>query len=212
MDNTLKIEKNDKLITHFLQLPQRPPQALKVLLSCHEKDLFRVGQVKQYWDEVIFVNQRHRDYHNDYTGKFRIIPNLIQPFLKKDKKGLEKIAGIIGSFDENKQTHISIQRALDDNCEKIYLFGEPNTPYYQQMVAPLCSDRVIVKGFMEDKQAMYDMIGCVYHSSKSEVSCVVKDECESTGTVFNGNEATDNPPSLLTNGEIIDKWIKALKK
>lgn len=210
LDNTFKIERNDKVIAHFLQLPTKP-LARKVLLACHEKEIYPVGKVKPFWDEVIFINQKHRYYHSDYTGRFRIIPNLKAPLLKSDKTGLEKIAGIIGSFDENKQTHISIERALADDCEKVYLFGEPNTQYYNQYVAPLCNDKVIVKGFFEDKQAMYDMIGCVYHTSKSEVACLVKDECETTGTIFYGTEVTDNPPNLLTNDEIINKWIKALK-
>ena len=210
LDNTFRLDRDDKLIAHFIELPERP-LVRKVLLSFHEKDLFKVGQKHQYWDEVIFINQRHRDYHSDYTGKFRIIPNLKAPLIKKDKTGLEKIAGVIGSFDENKQTHISIERALNDGCDVVYLFGEPNTPYFDSMVKPLCNDKVIVKGFLEDKQAMYDMIGCVYHSSISEVACLVKDECESTGVIFNGNEATNNPPNLLTNEEIIKKWIKALK-
>lgn len=210
MLNDMQVYPNDVLITHFLNLPSRP-KSKKVVLSCHEKDLFKVGQIKPYWDEVIFLNQKHRDYHKEYNGKFTIIPNLKAPFIVKDKTGLEKIAGIIGSFDENKQTHISIERALEDGCELIYLFGEPNTPYFEQYVKPLCSDKVIVKGFLEDKQAMYDMVGCVYHSSKSEVACLVKDECESTGVIFNGNHATNNPPNLLTNEEIILKWVKVLE-
>ncbi len=210
LDNTFKFDRDDKLIIHFLNLPSRP-LVRKVLLSCHEKDLFRVGQINPFWDEVIFINDKHREYHNDYNGKFRIIPNLKQPLLKKDKTGLEKIAGVIGSFDENKQTHISIQRALDAGCEYVYLFGEPNTQYFNQYVRDLCSDKVIVKGYSEDKQAIYDMVGCVYHSSKSEVACLVKDECETTGTPFYGNESTDTPPIILTNEKIIEKWIKALK-
>lgn len=203
------VNTDDILICHFLKLPSRP-SAKKVILHCHEKNLFEVGKIKQYWDEVVFLNQRHREYHNEYINKFTIIPNLRQKFEMRDKKGLEKIAGIIGSFDENKQTHVSIQRALADDCEKIYLFGEPNGEYYEKYVKPLINDRVILKGFVEDKQSMYDMIGCVYHSSKSEVACLVKDECELTGVIFNGNEATDNPPVTLTNDEIIEKWLKLL--
>jgi len=209
LDDKLKTNKDDSLIYHFLQLPSKPI-AKKVLLSCHEKDLYPVGKVKPFWDEVIFINQRHREYHNEYKGVFRIIPNLKASLKKSDKTGLEKVAGVIGSFDANKQTHISIGRALSEGCETIYLFGEPNTPYYHSHVEPLVGDGVIVKGFMEDKQAMYDMIGCAYQSSKSEVACLVKDECETTGTIFHGNEATDNPPNLLTNEEIIEQWVKAL--
>lgn len=209
-DDKFKPNSDDNLIVHFLNLPSRP-KAKKVILSCHEKDLFKVGQVYKFWDEAIFLNDRHRKYHFEYNGKFSIIPNLKQNLNKSDKTGLEKIAGIIGSFDENKQTHISIARALEDGCEKVYLFGEPTNQYYYNNVMPLLSDKVIVKGFTENKQAMYDMIGCVYHSSKSEVACLVKDECEVTGTLFFGNHATNNPPNLLTNDEIIKEWVKILK-
>ena len=203
------VNSDDILICHFLNLPSRPA-AKKVLLHCHEKNLFEVGKIKQFWDEVVFLNQRHREYHSEYNNKFTIIPNLRNDFMFRDKTGLEKIAGVIGSFDENKQTHVSIQRALADDCEKIYLFGEPKGEYYERYVKPLISEKVILKGFSKDKQAMYDMIGCVYHSSKSEVACLVKDECESTGVIFNGNEATDNPPVTLTNDEIIMKWFETL--
>jgi hypothetical protein len=209
-NNNLNVGPNDRLIVHFLQLPNRP-NAGKVILSCHEKNLYEVGKIKQFWDEAVFLNQRHKDYHSEYNGEFKIIPNLKTPFILRDKTGLEKIAGVIGSFDENKQTHISIQRALADGCEKVYLFSEPYGPYYENYIKPLINDNVILKGFVEDKQAMYDMLGCVYHSSKSEVACLVKDECESTGVVFHGNEATDNPPVLLTNDEIINKWLKILE-
>jgi hypothetical protein len=204
------VNPNDRLIVHFLKLPNRP-NAGKVILACHEKNLYEVGETQQFWDEAVFLNQKHKDYHNKYNGKFTIIPNLKTSFIKRDKTGLEKIAGVIGSFDENKQTHVSIQRALSDGCEKVYLFSEAYGPYYENFVKPLLSDKVILKGFFEDKQAMYDMIGCVYHSSKSEVACLVKDECESTGVIFNGNEVTENPPVLLTNDEIIKKWLKILE-
>lgn len=210
LDNNFKISKDDIIIVHFLNLPSRP-DAKKVILACHEKDLFKVGQIKQFWDQVVFLNERHRAYHKEYKGKFVIIPNLKESLNKSDKTGIEKIAGIIGSFDENKQTHISIERALEDGCETVYLFGEPNGPYYEEYVKPLCNDKVIVKGFLSNKQEMYDMIGCVYHSSKSEVACLVKDECETTGTPFFGNYATNNPPNLLSNDEIIKEWVKLLE-
>ncbi len=200
----------DNVIVHFLDLPSRP-QGKQVILSCHEKNLYPVATKKQFWDEVVFLNEKHRQYHRDYKGKFSIIPNLKEPLYKSDKTGLEKVAGIIGSFDQNKQVHISIERALEDGCEQIYLFGEPNSGYYESEIKPYLSDKVILKGYMEDKQAMYDMIGRVYHSSISEVACLVKDECETTGTVFHGNNVTNNPPVLLSNKEIINEWVKLLK-
>ena len=211
LDNNVisSVTKDDILIYHFLQLPTRP-NAKRVILSCHEKNLFLVGKVNKYWDEVVFLNQRHRLYHKEYFGKFSIIPNLKESLKISDKTGLDMIAGVIGTFDENKQTHISIIRALKDGCEKIFLFGEPSNPYYEKFVKPLISNRVIEKGFMSDKQSMYDMIGRVYHSSISEVATLVKDECESTGTKFFGNDATDTIIPSLSNDEIIKAWVKVL--
>lgn len=207
-----KITNDDILICHFLNLNDRP-NAKKVILSCHEKDLFRVGKIKKYWDEVVFINERQRQYHNDYNGKYSIIPNLKEKLKISDKSGLEKIAGIIGSFDQNKQVHISIIRALSDGCEKVYLFGEPrpNDPYYENMIKPLLSDKVILKGFISDKQSIYDMVGRVYNSSLSEVATLVKDECETTGTQFFGLDSTSTPVSTFTNEEVINKWIKLLE-
>jgi hypothetical protein len=110
------------LVCHFLQLPSRP-NAKKVILSCHEKWWFKVGEIKQYWDTAIFLHDAHREYHSDYKGDFTIIPNL-KPDLKPiDKENLDLVAGIIGSIEDRKQTHLSIQRALADGCEKIRIFG-----------------------------------------------------------------------------------------
>jgi hypothetical protein len=200
-----RFELNDNIISHFLNLGNRP-DVKKIILSCHEKDLFKVWEVPQHWDEVVFINETHQEYHKQYTGKYNIIPNLTQKLLKSNKTGLEKIAGIIGSFDFNKQTHISIQRALNDGCEKVYLFGEPNTEYFNQYVKPLCYDNVIVKGFMDDKQAMYDMIGKVYSSSLSEVASLVKDECLLTGTEFIGTNSTSHENIYWGNEKIINEW------
>lgn len=209
MINDIVINEDDILICHFLQLPNRP-NAKKVILNCHEKNLFEVGQIHQYWDEVVFINEKHRLYHSRYENAFIIIPNLKPNLIKVDKPHLAKIAGVIGSFDDNKQTHISIQRAMADDCDMVYLFGEPKGEYYEKFVKPLCNDKVIVKGFLNNKQELYDSIGCVYHSSKSEVACLVKDECEITGTIFHGNEATDYPSVLMNNDEIIQKWIELI--
>lgn len=204
-------ESSDRIICHFINLKERP-NVKKIILSCHEKNIFEVGLIKQFWDEVVFLNQKHKDYHWLYMGKYHLIPNLKQNLIFKEKNDLDKIAGVIGTFDPNKQTHISIQRALKDGCDKVYLFGEPKShPNFESMVKPLLSDKVILKGFFENKQEMYDMIGRVYHSSLSEVATLVKDECELTGTKFFGNEATDYEPIPMTNDEIIKTWIKILE-
>lgn len=210
------ITPEDSVITHFLRLGQRP-NAKKVVLACHEKWWFDVGGVNPYWDEVIFLHQAHADYHREnlgqYKGPYSIIPNIKDVLEKKDKPELDKIAGIIGSIEPRKQTHISIQRALKDKCKKIYLFGKvSNQHYYDKHVKPLVSlPKIIEYGYTESKQEMYDMIGRVYHSSEGEVACLVKDECWSTGTQFFGNEETEHEVSELSNEEIINIWLGKLE-
>ena len=203
---------DDRVITHFLQLPSRPKGKV-VVLSCHEKWWFDVGGIKQHWDKVIFLHNNHQKYHHKYKGGFSIIPNIKEPLTKGDKTELDLVAGVIGSIEDRKQTHLSIQRALKDKCEKIYLFGKVgDVGYYNSNVKPMLSlPKIIEYGYTEGKQEMYDMIGRVYHSSKGEVACLVKDECHSTGTKFFGGEETENIVSDLTNEEIIEKWKTVLK-
>jgi hypothetical protein len=203
-----KPNKNDVIIGHFLDLPKL--NVKKVVLSCHEKDLYEVGDKTQWWDEAVFINNKHREYHSRYKGKFSIIPNMKEVIATKPKE-VEKVAGIIGSFDVNKQTHISIERALADGMEKVILFGNiSDQNYYENHIKPLLSDKVIEYGFIDDKEKMYDMITDVYASSFSEVASLVKDECETTGTNFHGNESIEHDGESITNEEIIKKWIKVL--
>jgi hypothetical protein len=210
LTSDLIINENDILITHFIQLPERP-RAKKVILCCHEKNLYQVGLIKQHWDLAVFLHEEHRKYHSEYDGKYVIIPNFKENLIEIKKPEKDLIAGIIGSIDENKQVHISIQRALNDGCEKVYIFGSISEPsYYEKYVKNLLSDKVIFYGRHENKQEMYNMIGRVYHSSISEVACLVKDECFLTNTKFYGNEATINEISTLSNQEILEKWIELI--
>jgi hypothetical protein len=202
---------DDRVITHFLQLPQRPKGKV-VVLSCHEKWWFDVGGIRQHWDKIIFLHQAHRDYHNKYKGDYGIIPNIKEPLIKKEKEDLDKIAGIIGSIEDRKQTHISIQRALKDKCDKIYLFGRVgDNNYYNTYVKPLLNPKIVEYGHIDNKQEMYDMVGRVYHSSKGEVACLVKDECWSSGTKFFGGVETENEVFEGSNEDVINMWKKVLK-
>jgi hypothetical protein len=206
----LRFEKDDIIISHFLNLPSRP-DVKKIVLACHEKWWYQVGKVKQFWDEVIFLHEQHKNYHSDYKGKYSIVPNFKENLLISDKTGKEKIAGVIGTIEDRKQTHVSITRALNDGCEKVYLFGHiGDNNYYEIYVKPLISDKVILFGHTTKKQEMYDMIGKAYHSSKGEVACLIKDECYLTNTEFFGNEETNNEVSTLKNEEIFDLWKNIL--
>ena len=85
--------------------------------------------------------------------------------------------------------------------KRFNLFGNvTDTNYYNTQVKPLIDGDIVVEyGYISDKQKMYDMVSSAYLSSKSEVASLVKDECESTGTNFKGNYATNNDSEFLTN-------------
>ena len=204
-------KKNDIVISHFLKLNERP-DVKKIVLSCHENWWFEVADIKQYWDEVIFLHDNHRQYHNRYLGDYSIIPNIKENLIPTQKFELDKVAGIIGTIEDRKQTHISIKRALNDGCEKILLFGHiGDVNYFESYVKPLMVDtKIILMGHSTDKQKMYDSVGRVYHSSKGEVACLVKDECYLTNTKFFGNEETENKVSKLNNDEILKLWKQTL--
>ena len=206
-----QIISEDIVLTHFLKLDQRLP-VKKLIHVSHETYWFELYDLPNFFDSVVFLHKKHRKFHHEYKGKFSIIPNLKPILTKKEKPDLEMIAGIIGSIEDRKQTSVSISRALADGCTKIYLFGNiADVEYWQKSVIEWLVEFpsiIFLKGYVEDKQAMYDMIGRVYHSSKGEVACLVKDECYLTGTKFFGNEQTENEVSTLTNDEIVDLWIK----
>lgn len=207
----IQLNNNDRIITHFLNLEKRP-DVKKVLLTIHEKGWFPVGKIKRYWDKAIFLHQNHRDFHGDYLGDYSIIPNL-KANLTSNEKHITAIdtCGIIGTIENRKQTHVSIQRAIAHGCKKINIYGKiGDEKYFNENVKQYLNDDIRILGFSENKQDMYDSISKVFHSSLAEVACLVKDECYQTNTEFFGNEETEHEVSKLTNEEILDLWIQEL--
>ena len=208
--NDLTFHPDDRLIFHYIQQRVRP-NAKKVVLTCHEKHWFPLGKINQYWDTAVFLHDQHRQYHADYTGEYALIPNIRSNLNKSSCDSELKIAGIIGTIEVRKQTHVSIKRALDDACDVVYLYGSiSDQSYFDQHVKSLISDRVIIKGFTDDKQQIYDSVNRVYHSSQAEVACLIKDECHQTGVEFFGNEETTHEVSSLTNEQIVNLWLCTL--
>ena len=62
-------KEEDVLIAHFLNLGNRPP-VKKIILSCHEKDVFKVGNIRPFWDNIVFLNEKQRKYHKDFRGGY----------------------------------------------------------------------------------------------------------------------------------------------
>lgn len=205
-------EPDDVVISHFINLKERP-NVKKIVFNCHEKWWFDFSKVNHFWDTAIFLHEKHREFHKNYSGGHVIIPNIKEDLLPTEKKDLDLVAGVIGTIEDRKQTHVSIKRALQDGCEKVLLFGHiGDNKYFDDFIKPLLSDdKVLLKGHTLKKQDMYNSIGRVYHSSKGEVACLVKDECYLTETKFFGNEETENEVSPLTNIEILNLWKKVLE-
>jgi hypothetical protein len=210
-----QFEKSDIIMSHHLRFDRRP-NVKRIVLACHEKWWFEVADTPVYWDTVVFNHEEQRNYHNRYEGPYVLIPNpkdFTNPLYPKDKPELDKVAGVIGNIEERKQTHLSIERALDDGCEKVYVYGNMmDEKYYNKYVKKYnYHPYVELKGLVTNKQEMYDSIGRVYHLSRGEVSCLVKDECKYTNTKFFGNEQTEHIVSDLTNDEIFLLWKDVLK-
>mgnify|MGYP003117212435 CR=1 FL=1 len=210
------IEDGDIIISHFCHAA-RHPSVKKHILSLHEKDLFPLKNLDlSQYDCVQFLNEQQRDWHlKDTEGDVDhvIIPNVYDP-LKKNKKPhtSRNVAGIIGSVDKNKNTHISIEKAIKEGNKKVMLFGKvTDFDYFKSSVEPLLNENVVLAGYIEDKQKMYDMVDTVYLSSDSECAPLVKGECKLTGTKFRGNENTRGAADPAPKEAILAKWKRCLE-
>jgi hypothetical protein len=206
---TTDIQPHDIVLYHCLAPQHRPPARTVILLS-HEKMWFPVARTNPYWDNVVFLNEEHRQWHNRYTGPSVVIPNFQPKLVPVDKPALNMVAGVIG-LSHRKCPHISIERALADGCEQVLLYGDTSeVNYFEYKVQPLLGDKVKLMGFTHDRQAMYNSIGRVYHSSTEEIASLVKDECQLTNTMFYGNEHASHIVTNLTNDQIFGMWKQLL--
>jgi len=201
-------EEGETIIAHYLKLPQRPEPSSRVILACHEKEVFPVKDIPRYWDEVAYVSESQMEWHG-VSGT--VIPNVIAD-LAPTKNPVLGVAGIIGSVDENKQTHLSILRAVEEDYKKIYLYGKiTSKDYYDKEVRPLVDKySVTLMDHEDNKQNMYDSISKVFHSSLSETFNFVKAECEKTGTLYDGLDTAESGAEYWANTKILKAWEKLL--
>jgi len=210
----VRLEEDDSLIIHFFKThwESRPTIKGKLIYSCHEKDIAPMNTINyKIFDKIHFVSENQFKWHNINYPHF-ILPNVLDE-LKDEPKDMFPTAGIIGSIDRNKQTHISIKRALDENFPFIYLFGKiTDQQYYEDEVKPLIDGYTVQPPmYIEDKQKMYNMVSDVFLSSLSETWSYIVKECELTGTTFHGTEVTKgNFEQNMTNDEIVESWKQEL--
>lgn len=202
------INPNDVLITHFIQTPPNL-QCKKHILCCHEKDLFPLKKLPhQQYDIIVFVSNSQKKWQG-VNHPSVIIPPVVEKLKWVDPKN--NTAGIIGSIDKNKQTHVSIARAIKDGFSKVMLFGDvTDLIYFNEVVSPSMTANadIILAGHEDDREKMYGQISKVYHSSLSETYGLVETECKLAGIPFDG---PSNNQEILEEEEILNRWIRILK-
>ena len=199
--------KDDILIYHYINFNPKP-NAKKVILSCHETEIFRIDRIKPKYDVVHFVSEFQKEWQ---AVDGVVIPNPIRKFSPRTNDGSKKVAGIIGSIDKNKRVHLSIERALKDGFTDIRLYGSlTDFPYFHEMIEPLLSDKVKLCGISKDMGNTYNQLTKVYHSSKQETFNLVKFECMEAGVDYDGLEGNTTKAEYWTNERILEAWKKIL--
>lgn len=201
---------DDQLILHCTNLPERLP-CKKIVLSCHETNVFPVKEIKNpVWENIHFVSKFQKDWHG-VDGV--VIPNVISDLNKKRfvKPKYAMVAGVIGSIFEHKQTHLSIKRALDSGYKKVKIYGVTEDPnYFLREVYPLLNQDVSYCGVVDDKQKIYDTVDIVFHSSKRETFNFVRAECWKAGIPYDGLDSANPEVEYWENNKILESWKQLL--
>ena len=206
--DSVEITHEDIVIVHYLNIPNRL-NCRNMILSVHEfTKIFDTKNLNlSIFDSVQCVSDKVRVEQN-LPDSSRIITNVMDSLVPNEKKN-KKIAGIIGTIHPIKNVHVSIQRALNDKMNKIFLFGNVGeSEYYQTKIVPYLKaypNKIKHVGYVENKQEMYDNITDVYHSSQFETWGYIKAECNLTNTEYHGNEKTDGA-IYMSNEEILTEW------
>tara|TARA_R100001244_G_C5149068_1_gene129345 strand:+ start:188 stop:997 length:810 start_codon:yes stop_codon:yes gene_type:complete len=211
----LREENNDIIISHFCRLNSVRVKENKCrhIYSCHETNIAPMNQMNlEEYESIHFVSDFQKKWHS-VNHPSVVIPNVVED-LNPSPLGTG-VCGIIGSIDIHKQAHVSIQRAMWDGWEKVFLFGLVNdVNYAKQYIEPLLhryEGKIHYQGHVDDKQKMYDSIDVVYHSSKRETFNYLKAECEKTGVSYRGLDSAEPNAEYLEKEEILELWKNTLK-
>lgn len=213
--------KNDILISHFIN-----PDAIstffnsgysvsKHVLSCHESELFPLKFMNyKIYDKIHFVSKWQKDYHRINHPSF-ICPNVVEKLNLSDKTNVKGIFSVIGSIDKNKNTHVSIQRALKDGAKEVLIYGnyDKNNQYFREYILPLVNKNKNVKlmGIEVDKQKMYDSCERVYLSSFKETWGYLIPECKMTNTELRCTQNINKNIEIWDEKRILNLWVKELE-
>ena len=191
------MEDGDSLICHLLPLipedldvSRMMPKFFdtsklnKVIYACHETDIYPVTNINEKkFDLIHYVSEFQRDWHDYKKVPNVVIPNVISPIENWQKTiPYDKVGCVIGTIGIGKQTHVAIQAALDDGCDKVLVFGPVDVgsndqksnvykkakEYWNTHMVPLSNPKVDMVGLCDDKSLMYSDLDVVYHASPRE--------------------------------------------
>jgi hypothetical protein len=202
-------EPGEALIAHYVKLPARPERSEKVVLACHEKDVFPVKDIETtFWDDIVYVSNSQMFWQGVHGT---VIPNVICDVEKVEEKSFIA-AGVIGSIDENKNTHVSIERAVKDGHETIMLYGQvTDRKYYKDKVKKwVDKGTAVICGYENDRNSLYGSLSDVYHSSSSETFNYIKPECKKAGVEYHGLESSESGAEYWDTPEILSAWEEVL--
>jgi len=195
--------KNEIVIAHYLNLDFRP-DAKRVILSCHEKDVYPIQRKFYFWDSIAYVSEKQMLWQG-VPGK--VIPNIISDI--KRVRTIRTAAGVIGSIDRNKNTHASIREAFAKGYPVVLLFGNiTDWIYFDAKVKPYVdSGQARLMGHEDDKSKMYSMLDAVFHFSLSETFNFIKPECDLAGVKYFGSSKADSGSKYYaTKADIVKLW------
>lgn len=212
----LLINRKDKVISHFCSLGSFENRHI---YSCHETNLHPSSIKPTHYDAIHVVSQFQKNWFLE-SGKFGkrnnlvVIPNIISEIVWSPIKTDKKIAGVIGSVDSHKRTHLSVERALADGCDEVHIFGGMSEPDYftnkiYTLLDGLSKQKVFYQG-QRDRSYIYSMINCVYHSSLRETFNYIQAECSNIGMEYHGLPENDPQAKYLSKEQIVSLWKNLL--
>jgi len=210
-------EPEDVVIFHNIKgIPSRLP-VKSVVLSCHEQHVFSVKSEKtEFYDVIHFVSEHQRRFHSISTEKSFVLPNFHAP-LYESPKLTQKVGAVIGAIYPDKCTLDAIDWALNDGCASVFVFGSVvDTMYFDEIHARFRTaiDTGIIqfRGFVLDKQAMYDTFSDLYMCSRYECLPNVVAESMMTGKCIHIPEDRNYRTStyLEDHNTLLRTWIRHL--
>lgn len=198
-----------KTLSKFVRkcLPTKTPTDYRLILTRLSDDALPVSNIRlSLFQNIHFSSGDFGNYSKVRCKKFvaQSFTNDLKLSIAKPKK----TAGIIGSIKRQNNIEKSVEQALMDGMETIFIFGHMKDPiYFYEKIIPLTTQhrgKIKYAGFVDDKQKMYDAVSDVYSSANKPWSLVGR-ECIMTDT---GYHAPDSKCAdrLMTNEQIFQIW------